>query len=436
MPIERVLSDDLLDPIRPDQPAGENLRWLPEWDRIKEARQSDDGLPKGKWERRESKSANWRLVRELAAALLRTRSKDLQLAMWLTEADIHLDGFRGLAEGLHTARELLSRFWDAGLFPEIEDGPEDRKGPFEWLNGKLGDSILSLPITCCATLDRNYSVTDLRDARLVGSEAQCKDEDGEIDPQRKRAYDKAIADGKASLDMFDNAVKDSTRASCEQISSDFEAASAEFKELERVIDEKFGDAAPNLSDFRSALSDVRQEMSEVLDRKRKQEPDSVANANLGADKESKRNGQPSSQSSVTVRFPLLSSSAVSSSGTSWQQAEGLVRSGEIDAGLTEMIRLATAETSGRSRFERKLLLAEVCLSTRRERLARAVLEELAEQIETHRLDTWESSELISGVWTRLYEIYKHNGNSDGDEAAKLYSRLCRLDPWQALACSE
>jgi type VI secretion system protein ImpA len=99
-----------------------------------------------------------------------------------------------------------------------------------------------------------------------------------------------------------------------------------------------------------------------------------------------------------------------------------------------MIRLAAAETNGRSRFERKLLLAEVCLSTNRERLARAVLEELAEQIETHRLDTWESSELISGVWTRLYQIYKRSGNSD--EAEKLYGRLCRLDPWQALACSE
>ncbi len=433
MSTERVLSDDLLDPIRPDQPAGESLRWLPEWDRIKEARQSDDSLPKGKWERRETKSANWRLVRELSAALLRTRSKDLQLAMWLTEANIYLEGFRGLAEGLHTARELLSRFWDAGLFPEMEDGPEDRKGPFEWLSGKLADSILSLPITCCTTLDSDYSVTDLRDARLVGSEAQCKDEDGELDPQKKRAYDKAIADGKTSLDMFDSAVKDTTRASCEQLFSDFEKASAEFKELERVIDEKFRDAAPNLSEFRSALSDIRQEMSEILERKRKQEPDPVTEASSAGNTEPGQGGQ---SSSLTVRFPLLSPSAASNSGTSWQSAERLVRSGEIDAGLAEMTRLAAAETSGRSRFERKLLLAEVCLSTRRERLARVVLEELAEQIEIHRLDTWESSDLISGVWTRLYEMYKRNGSSDGEEAAKLYNRLCRLDPWQALACGE
>jgi type VI secretion system protein ImpA len=436
MSAERVLSDELLDPIRPDQPAGESLRWLPEWDRIKEARQSDDSLPKGKWARRDAKSANWRLTRELASAMLRTRSKDLQLAMWLTEANIHLDGFKGLADGLYTSREILSRFWDAGLFPEIEDGPEDRKGPFEWLNGKLTDSVLSIPITCCATLDSDYSLADLRDARLVGSEAQYKDEDGEIDPQKKREYDKAIADGKLSVDMFESAVKDSKRASFEQLFAEFEAASTEFKKLEQVIEEKFGDAAPNLSDFRSALSDIRQEISNILERKRKQEPDAPGGAEAKSESELARDGHSASPQSTTIRFPLFSPSAATRAGTSWQHAEQLVRSGNIDTGLAEMVRLAAAETSGRSRFERKLLLAEACLSTGRERLARAVLEELAEQIETHHLDSWESSELISCVWTRLYQIYKRSGGGSSEEAEKLYGRLCRLDPWQALACGE
>jgi type VI secretion system protein ImpA len=434
MSTELVMSDRLLDPITPEQPAGENLRWLPEWDRIREARQSDDSLPKGKWERRESKVADWGLTRELATAMLRTRSKDLELAMWLTEANIHLDGFEGLAKGLWITRELLSRFWDAGLFPEMEDGPEDRNGPFEWLNGKLTDAVLSIPITRCAKLDNNYSLINLRDARLVGSEAHFKDDYGEIDPKRKREYEKAVAEGKTSLEMFDSAVKDTPRASFEQLFADFEAASKEFKELERTIEEKFGDVAPNLSDFRLALSDLRQEMSDILKLKRKQEPDILAGAETPANGALPREAQPASPS-LTVRFPLLDSSAASNTG-SWQNAERLVRSGEVDPGLSEMIRLAAAETSGRNRFERKLLLAEVCLSTNRERLARAVLEELAEQIETHRLDTWEASELISGVWTRLYQIYKRSGSSDSEEAEKLYSRLCRLDPWQALACSE
>ena len=56
-------------------------------------------------------------------------------------------------------------------------------------------------------------------------------------------------------------------------------------------------------------------------------------------------------------------------------------------------------------------------------------EELAEQIDKYQLELWESSELISGVWTRLYKMYKQGGDSsDADRAGKLYERLARLDP--------
>ncbi len=135
--------------------------------------------------KKDAKSADWRLVQQLTAAMLRTRSKDLQLAMWLTEANVKLHGFTGLREGLATVRELMIRFWDAGLYPVIEDGPEDRSGPFEWLNEKLVDSILSIPIT------RSGSGSDLQPDRSprrspVGSETQCKDENGDVDPQKKR----------------------------------------------------------------------------------------------------------------------------------------------------------------------------------------------------------------------------------------------------------
>ena len=103
-----------------------------------------------------------------------------------------------------------------------------------------------------------------------------------------------------------------------------------------------------------------------------------------------------------------------------------------------MTRLAAAETSGRDRFQRKLLLAEVCLASKRDRLARSILEELAEQIDKFQLELWETSELIAGVWTRLYKLYvqAEPGSAEADQAKKLYERLCRLDPWQALACGE
>jgi type VI secretion system protein ImpA len=119
---------------------------------------------------------------------------------------------------------------------------------------------------------------------------------------------------------------------------------------------------------------------------------------------------------------------------SWQEAEQLIRSGKVDAGLSAMTRLAASETTGRNRFQRKLLLAEICLSSRRSELARAILEELAEQIDTFKLADWEASDLVGGVWTRLYRLYKTS--DDKDRAKELFERLCRLDPWQALSCEE
>jgi type VI secretion system protein ImpA len=112
----------------------------------------------------------------------------------------------------------------------------------------------------------------------------------------------------------------------------------------------------------------------------------------------------------------------------------LIRSGQVDKGLAEMTRLAASETSGRNRFQRKLLLAEVCIASKRERLARQILEELAEQIDKFQLELWETSELVGSVWIRLYRLYQQA--DDADRAGKLYERLCRLDPWQALACNE
>src|SRR5580658_910371 len=114
MPTEARISDDILDPISPERPAGSDLRWTPEWDRIKEARRADDDLDAGKWAKREPKVANWPAVRDLTIRALTDRTKDLQLALWLTEANMHAHGFPGLRDGLRITRELMVRYWNLG----------------------------------------------------------------------------------------------------------------------------------------------------------------------------------------------------------------------------------------------------------------------------------------------------------------------------------
>ena len=434
MATPQLYADDLLDPISTDQPAGTDLRWTAEWDRINEARRADDLLPSGQWTKKEQKVANWRLSHELATSLLLERSKDLQLAMWLTEANVKLHGFPGLRDGFRILRELMVRYWDNGLFPKMEDGPEDRAGPFEWLNDKLVDSIAAIAITARADQGTDYGLADLQDARRVGSEANYTTADGEVDLNKKKAYDQALEDGHISMEMFDRAVKETRRASYEELNSDVIQAFEEFRALEKVIDEKFGEAGPTLSACRTVLAEIRQAVVDILDKVRLAEPD-AAPARVDTGGNSGGAAEPVGLR-AGLSYPSVRESDLSM-GSAWREAESLIRSGDVEKGLAEMMRLAAGETSGRNRFQRKLLLAEVCLASKRERLAQSILEELAEQIDKLQLESWESSQLIGSVWTKLYRLYKQGRDTaDLDRARQLYQRLCRLDPWQALNCGE
>src|SRR3954447_4493590 len=117
--INMPLRDELLTPIPGDNPAGENLRYAPAYDKIKEARRQDDDAPQGEW-RRERKLADWPLPIKLITEALPDRAKDLQLAAWLTEAVWRRDGIPGLKDGLELIRSLVENFWDT-LYPELED---------------------------------------------------------------------------------------------------------------------------------------------------------------------------------------------------------------------------------------------------------------------------------------------------------------------------
>ena len=425
MPTAPLLSDDLLEPIADGQPAGTDLRWTPEWDRIKEARRADDELESGKWAKKQRKTADWRTVRELTAAALRQRSKDLQLALWLTEANMKSFGFPGLRDGLRITCELMVRYWDQGLYPSMEDGPEDRVGPFEWLNNKLTDSITALPITTRGDGGRDYSFNDFMDARRLPADA--------------------AAEGRVSMDMIEAAIRATSRAAYEGFSADFQQTMEAFQALEKMVDERFGDAAPNLSGCRNALHDIHKEVEKILEKKRVAEPDAVvggvARDAAPADSEGPGDGpRPADRGEktnpMTVRIPLSLVELPAVAG-GWDEAEALLRSGQVDKGLARMVQLSTKESTGRSRFQRRLLLAEACLASQRQRLARPILEELAEQIEKFQLEAWESPELIASVWVRLYKLYKQDGDSaDPERAEKLYQRLCRLDPWQALGCTD
>lgn len=137
--------DPLLLPITPDNPCGDDLAFSPELDEIARARLADDpSIEQGAWVTA-LKEADWKFVAKRCSALLQTRSKDLQLAVWLVEANAKTGGMRGLADGLALVAALCERYWD-GLHPRAdEDGVERRIGNLAWLATRIAPLVKAIP---------------------------------------------------------------------------------------------------------------------------------------------------------------------------------------------------------------------------------------------------------------------------------------------------
>jgi type VI secretion system protein ImpA len=151
----------LLAPIGQDNPCGEWLRHDRVYAQVSEARREDDAsLPQGIWVQ-PPKRADWALVEQLCSEALARRSKDLQLAAWLTEAWLRQRGLAGLVEGLQLITSLLEQYW-AGLYPKLDaDDLESRLAPFIWLNKHGAIALGSLQLASGAAPDgRAYTLVE------------------------------------------------------------------------------------------------------------------------------------------------------------------------------------------------------------------------------------------------------------------------------------
>jgi len=110
------------------------------------------------------------------------------------------------------------------------------------------------------------------------------------------------------------------------------------------------------------------------------------------------------------------------------------RSGRAADAIQMLSEDIARQQSGRTRFQRKLQLAQICMMTSHEALAQPILEELARSIEAHKLEEWETSDAVAHP---LAMLYKCLNKMDGDPAVKqkLYAQISRLDPVQALECA-
>src|ERR1700761_748330 len=89
----------LFAPIHESSPCGADLLFSADFDVIQHARRFEDpSLDQGEWVT-EIKEADWPFVVERSGSLLQTQTKDLRLAVWLTEALAIDEGINGLSQG-------------------------------------------------------------------------------------------------------------------------------------------------------------------------------------------------------------------------------------------------------------------------------------------------------------------------------------------------
>ncbi len=257
------LREALLAPIPGENPAGQDLRYTPLYDKLKEARREDEDLAQGEW-KHERKLADHALVIKLCEEAIATQSKDLQLAVWLVEALLKKQGFAGFADGLQLCCDLLTAFWEH-LYPAMEEGDlELRAAPLDLLGGRF-----DAPLKMTALNAAGHNWFQHRESRALGYDDASKDANA------RKAREKALKEGRLAPEEFDKSFEETPKAFYAGNEKALDAALAVARELGPLCEEKFGGQAPTFGRLQSSLEEVRHLVHQLLDKKREAEPDPV-----------------------------------------------------------------------------------------------------------------------------------------------------------------
>ena len=421
-------------------PSGADLRYDAVYEEIKEARRAEDPLTTGG--SAEPKRSDWNKVVDLAAKALTKKTKDLQIAVWLTEALIKTEGFDGFLVGLRILTGYLEDHWET-VYPSIEEGDlEYRVGPLEFMNEKLWVAVKEAPVTDPRVSD-GYSLLKYEESRAVGAEKDLVSQQGNVDEGKREKRDEMIAEGKLTAEAFNAAVAKSSLAYYESLSETVAAGRDQFDAFEKVVDEKFGKNAPRLAELRKAIEECDQFLKFRVAERRKSEP-----AASGSDKA----GAPAGAGSSAARGAAAVSSGASSGGSPvgarragiadtaaaedelWREALGILGTAGIKESLALLIGTSNTAPSVRERNRLRLLMARLCLKADRPDLCRPIIEELHALILELHLEKWESPLWIAEVLDTLYQCLTSGEPSDEDlgRARVLFQQMCTTDATRAM----
>jgi type VI secretion system protein ImpA len=234
---------ELLTPISDTSPCGDDLLFSSDFDAIQHARRFDDpSLDQGEWVT-EIKEADWGFVVERSTDLLRTRTKDLRLAVWLTEALGIEDGVQGLTQGYALLEGLCRDYWDTVHPTPDGDDTEYRLGNVAWLAGRSAELLRAVPLTDGAS--NAFSMVDWDVAQHVAQAVRR-------DPEH--ADD--IARGKPSVEQIDASKRMTSVAFYAALLGGLRAFHAALDAFEQELERRAGEAAPSFRQTRDAYRNV------------------------------------------------------------------------------------------------------------------------------------------------------------------------------------
>lgn len=245
--IETLLSD-----IAADMPCGEDLEYDPLFAEMEKLAQEtperqygDTIIP--------AEPPDWRGVKKAALSLLE-RTRDLRVAVYLARALLQSDGFPGFTEGLALVEGLIERYWD-GVYPLLD--PDDDNDPTLRIN------------TIVALCDSETTLRDLRETPLVSSRTlgrfSLRDVQVATGVLTPVAGDDEELPTQSRLDAaFQDADLEVLQATTEAVAD----ARDRVERIEAALTDLVGvTQAPDMSDLTGVLKEVRQVLTEQLQRR-------------------------------------------------------------------------------------------------------------------------------------------------------------------------
>ena len=242
--------DVLLAPLSGDHPCGEDLSFSADFDQIAEMRREDDPtLSQGEWIT-PLKVADWPGVADRCQHLLSTRSKDLRLAQWLTEAWCQTDGFIGMANGVRVCQALCANHWH-DLHPQADAGDmEQRIGNLTWLLHRLVQLIPTRPWVH-SRQGRHYSLQDLQIAQQLVLQP--------TDAPHTSAQGPAL-----TTEQFMKALKETPKPQLAATARALDDIKAHLRTWQDQIDTQLGDDGPSFVPVKEVLDRAHHDIHRLI----------------------------------------------------------------------------------------------------------------------------------------------------------------------------